>query len=156
MAFTSFLSDKQAYTGQQTAPAPATSSQLFESATFDSSASSSSGVPPVAAPALPTSSDLFAASAYDPAKLHPLAALGDNLDYLALEDAKVADLPGAGSALPSRGWADELCYGTGSTYLSGTYPSVHVGVWEECVGLGEGVLTRVVWDRSRSGWRMGS
>ncbi|KAJ9105776.1 hypothetical protein QFC20_004263 [Naganishia adeliensis] len=132
MAFTSFLSDKQAYTGQQTAPAPATSSQLFESATFDSSASSSSGVPPVAAPALPTSSDLFAASAYDPAKLHPLAALGDNLDYLALEDAKVADLPGAGSALPSRGWADELCYGTGSTYLSGL---VLGGAW----GLKEGM-----------------
>lgn len=121
MAFTSFLSDKQAYTGQQSAPAATSSSQLFQSATFDSSpspgAAGAAGTP--ATPALPTSSDLFAASAYDPAKLHPLAQLGDNLDYLALEDAKVADLPGSGSALPSRGWADELCYGTGSTYLSG-------------------------------------
>lgn len=120
MAFTSFLSDKQNYTQQSSAPAPATSSQLFQSASFDSSPSPSSGAAtPSSTPALPTSSDLFAASAYDPAKLHPLAQLGDNLDYLALEDAKVAELPGAGSALPSRGWADELCYGTGSTYLSG-------------------------------------
>lgn len=125
MAFTSFLSDKQNYTGAaQSAPQPATSSQLFQDASFSSSSSIPTGAAEASStptPSLPSSSDLFAASAYDPAKLHPLASLGDNLDYLALEDAKVADLPGAGSALPSRGWSDELCYGTGSTYLSGQY-----------------------------------
>ncbi|GHJ89110.1 hypothetical protein NliqN6_5512 [Naganishia liquefaciens] len=136
MAFTSFLSDKQNYTGNaQSAPQPATSSQLFQDASFSSSSSIPTGAEAASStptPSLPSSSDLFAASAYDPAKLHPLASLGDNLDYLALEDAKVADLPGASSALPSRGWSDELCYGTGSTYLSGL---VLGGAW----GLKEGM-----------------
>lgn len=36
-----------------------------------------------------------------------------------MEEDKVAELPGGQSALPSRGWTDELCYGTGTTYLSG-------------------------------------
>ncbi|KAJ8522724.1 hypothetical protein ONZ45_g732 [Pleurotus djamor] len=65
-----------------------------------------------------TASDLLMAS-YDPAKLHPLAQLGDKLDYLLLEDDKTSDLPGAGTAIPSRGWSDDLCYGTGTMYLSG-------------------------------------
>lgn len=53
--------------------------------------------------------------------LHPLASIQDQLEYLQLEDDKVSDLPGAATALPSRGWSDDLCYGTGTTYLSGTY-----------------------------------
>jgi len=57
--------------------------------------------------------------AYDPAKLHPLADLGDKLDYLLLDDDKTSELPGAGTAIPSRGWSDDLCYGTGTMYLSG-------------------------------------
>jgi import inner membrane translocase subunit TIM23 len=65
-----------------------------------------------------TASDLLMA-AYDPAKLHPLADLGDKLDYLLLEDDKTSELPGAGTAIPSRGWSDDLCYGTGTMYLSG-------------------------------------
>lgn len=65
-----------------------------------------------------TASDLLLA-AYDPAKLHPLADLGDKLDYLLLDDDKTSDLPGAGTAIPSRGWSDDLCYGTGTMYLSG-------------------------------------
>ena len=65
-----------------------------------------------------TSSDLLMA-AYDPARLHPLADLGDKLDYLLLEDDKTTDLPGAHTAIPSRGWSDDLCYGTGTMYLSG-------------------------------------
>ena len=67
-----------------------------------------------------TSSDLLL-GAYDPAKLHPLAGLEDKLDYLLLEDDKVSDLPGAGTAIPSRGWSDDLSYGTGTMYLSGSY-----------------------------------
>jgi import inner membrane translocase subunit TIM23 len=49
-----------------------------------------------------------------------MAGLGDKLDYLLLEDDKTTDLPGAGTAIPSRGWGDDLCYGTGTMYLSGT------------------------------------
>lgn len=30
----------------------------------------------------------------------------------------LSDLPGAQSALPSRGWSDDLCYGTGMTYIA--------------------------------------
>jgi hypothetical protein len=69
-----------------------------------------------------TASDLLL-GAYDPAKLHPLADLGDKLDYLSLEDDKTTDMPGAGSAIPSRGWSDDLCYGTGTMYLSGKWRS---------------------------------
>jgi mitochondrial import inner membrane translocase subunit TIM23 len=70
-----------------------------------------------------TASDLLMA-AYDPAKLHPLAELGDKLDYLLLDDDKTNELPGAGTAIPSRGWSDDLCYGTGTMYLSGAYRSL--------------------------------
>lgn len=72
-----------------------------------------------------TASDLLMA-AYDPARLHPLAQLGDKLDYLLLDDDKTTDLPGAGTAIPSRGWSDDLCYGTGTMYLSGLALG---GVW---------------------------
>ena len=68
-----------------------------------------------------TANDLLLA-AYDPAKLHPLAQLGDSLDYLVLDDAKKNELPGAGTAMPSRGFSDDLCYGTGTMYLSGKWP----------------------------------
>ncbi|MDI1489023.1 MAG: Mitochondrial import inner membrane translocase subunit tim23 [Ramalina farinacea] len=55
----------------------------------------------------------------DPSQLHPLAGLNqENLDYLSLEESALSDLPGSQSALPSRGWSDDLCYGTGITYLS--------------------------------------
>lgn len=58
---------------------------------------------------------------FDPSKLHPLAGIEDKLDYLLLDDDKTSDLPGAGTAIPSRGWSDDLCYGTGTMYLSGSY-----------------------------------
>ncbi len=77
-------------------------------------------------------SDLLLGS-FDPSKLHPLAGLEDKLDYLLLDDDKTTDLPGAGGAIPSRGWSDDLSYGTGTMYLSGPYalsvftssPSIH-------------------------------
>lgn len=67
-----------------------------------------------------TASDVLSGK-FDPTMLHPLASIQDQLEYLQLEDDKVSDLPGAATALPSRGWSDDLCYGTGTTYLSGTY-----------------------------------
>ncbi|EGN92195.1 hypothetical protein SERLA73DRAFT_191443 [Serpula lacrymans var. lacrymans S7.3] len=73
----------------------------------------------------------FLLGAYDPAKLHPMAQLSDKLDYLLLDDDKTSELPGAGTAIPSRGWSDDLCYGTGTMYLSGLALG---GVW----GVSEG------------------
>lgn len=56
----------------------------------------------------------------DPSQLHPLSGLNkDTLEYLTLEDSALSDLPGGQSVLPSRGFTDDLCYGTGITYLSG-------------------------------------
>jgi mitochondrial import inner membrane translocase subunit TIM23 len=53
----------------------------------------------------------------DPAALHPLANLDkETLDYIILEDEQIK----SAGALPSRGWTDDLCYGTGTTYLTGT------------------------------------
>ncbi|KAI1766391.1 Tim17-domain-containing protein [Hypoxylon sp. FL1150] len=55
----------------------------------------------------------------DPSLLHPLAGLDkDSLEYLSLEDSALSDLPGAQTAIPSRGFSDDLCYGTGITYLT--------------------------------------
>ena len=69
----------------------------------------------------------------DPTQLHPLAGLNqDTLDYLNLEESALSDLPGARSALPSRGWSDDLCYGTGISYV--TALSIG-GAW----GLAEGL-----------------
>jgi mitochondrial import inner membrane translocase subunit TIM23 len=62
---------------------------------------------------------LGSASLPDASKLHPLAGLNQQtLDYLSLDESTLSDLPGSKSALPSRGWSDDLCYGTGTTYLS--------------------------------------
>lgn len=53
----------------------------------------------------------------DPSALHPLAGLNaETLDYLTLEESPLT--PAAHAALPSRGWSDDLCYGTGITYIS--------------------------------------
>ncbi|KKA26861.1 hypothetical protein TD95_002449 [Thielaviopsis punctulata] len=52
----------------------------------------------------------------DPTLLHPLAGLDkDTLEYITLDDAS---LPGGQSVIASRGFTDDLCYGTGITYLS--------------------------------------
>ena len=88
------------------------SASLLNSATFTRDG------PAVSADNAVTANDLLL-GAYDPAKLHPLAQLGDQLDYLVLDDDKTSELPGAGTAIPSRGWSDDLCYGTGTMYLSG-------------------------------------
>ncbi|OQE46761.1 hypothetical protein PENCOP_c001G02156 [Penicillium coprophilum] len=69
----------------------------------------------------------------DPSRLHPLAGLNqDALDYLSLDDSALDNLPGSRSVLPSRGWSDDLCYGTGTTYLVALATG---GAW----GLAEGL-----------------
>ncbi|KAF2748852.1 mitochondrial import inner membrane translocase subunit tim23 [Sporormia fimetaria CBS 119925] len=65
----------------------------------------------------------------DPTALHPLAGLNqDTLDYLNLDDG----VPDNHSALPSRGWSDDLCYGTGVSYVTALTIG---GAW----GLAEGL-----------------
>ncbi|KAK6508427.1 Mitochondrial import inner membrane translocase subunit tim23 [Arthrobotrys conoides] len=91
------------------------------------SASSSGGIAEahdvfVPAPFDPSSaadvSSFLNTPAFDPSSLHPLAGLDEGLEYLKLEDETLSDLPGSNSFLPSRGWSDDLCYGTGTTYLA--------------------------------------
>ncbi|PWN28935.1 Tim17-domain-containing protein [Jaminaea rosea] len=68
----------------------------------------------------PTASSLFSGAQFDAARLHPLAGLGkDEVEYLDIVDNQPNQLEGARTALPSRGWSDDLSYGTGTTYLSG-------------------------------------
>jgi mitochondrial import inner membrane translocase subunit TIM23 len=91
--------------------------QFLRSASFARGEGSSSTAPYI--PDAMTASDLLNGGALDPARLHPMAQIGDKLDYLLLDDDQVNQLPGAETALPSRGFSDDLCYGTGTTYLSG-------------------------------------
>ncbi|KAI7859006.1 Tim17/Tim22/Tim23/Pmp24 family-domain-containing protein [Circinella umbellata] len=61
---------------------------------------------------------------YDAAKLQPMTVQG-GIDFLQVEDqygsaGAGGAAPMGGAALtPSRGWTDDLCYGTGTTYLAG-------------------------------------
>lgn len=85
----------------------------------------------------------FLNTAYDPARLHPLAGLGGTggLDYLNLED-DAGSLPGAhggGGILPSRGWSDDLTYGTGLTYITGAFPPF-------CIRHARFLLTYLPWE----------
>ncbi|KAG8797475.1 Mitochondrial import inner membrane translocase subunit tim23 [Serendipita sp. 398] len=108
MSLFGFLQDKQV----KEESAPQTSASTISGVTF----SKPENVP---VKEVVTATDVLA-GAYDPSKLHPLAAIGDSLDYLLLDDDKINALPGAATALPSRGWSDDLCYGTGTTYLAAT------------------------------------
>jgi import inner membrane translocase subunit TIM23 len=98
------------------------SNDILGNARFSTSSSASS---PNRYDDAPTASSILGAtSSIDPSALHPLAGLVDNkdLDYLLLDDDKISGVEGGKSVLPSRGWGDELCYGTGSTYLAGAFP----------------------------------
>lgn len=110
-ALTGQKSNQNSSSQQSNAPPPPTTptpSTSFSSPPFDPS--SAQGV----------DSFLTTSTFADPSQLHPLAGLDrDALDYITLEDSALSDLPGGQSALPSRGWSDDLCYGTGLTYLSG-------------------------------------
>ncbi|KAA8897078.1 Tim17/Tim22/Tim23/Pmp24 family-domain-containing protein [Sphaerosporella brunnea] len=62
-------------------------------------------------------SSFLTPAVHDPSQLHPLAGLGGDLTYLDLDEAALSSLPGGRTLFPSRGWSDDLCYGTGATYL---------------------------------------
>ncbi|KAI9490161.1 Tim17/Tim22/Tim23/Pmp24 family-domain-containing protein [Zychaea mexicana] len=60
---------------------------------------------------------------YDAAKLQPMTVQG-GIDFLQVEDqyggsGGGAAIAGGAALTPSRGWTDDLCYGTGTTYLAG-------------------------------------
>lgn len=55
----------------------------------------------------------------DPSRLHPLAGLEKGVEYLDLEEEQLSTLEGSQGLIPSRGWTDDLCYGTGAVYLIG-------------------------------------
>ena len=87
---------------------PSSSSSHHHSTVFDS-ATADQGV----------DSFLKSSSFADPSQLHPLAGLDrDTLEYITLEDSALSDLPGSQSFIPSRGFTDDICYGTGITYLT--------------------------------------
>ncbi|EST08746.1 Mitochondrial inner membrane translocase subunit Tim17/Tim22/Tim23/peroxisomal protein PMP24 [Kalmanozyma brasiliensis GHG001] len=69
---------------------------------------------------VPNAASLLGDRSLDLGSLGPLAGLGkDDLEYLDLTDSAPSSMEGARTAVPSRGWSDDLCYGTGTTYLSG-------------------------------------
>ncbi|GKT43687.1 mitochondrial import inner membrane translocase subunit tim23 [Colletotrichum spaethianum] len=102
---------------QKDAGAPQTSPAAQEpTTTFNSPPATTTQFDPSAGSGV--ESFLQSSAFADPAQLHPLSGLNkDTLEYLSLEDATLADAPGQ-SVLPSRGFTDDLCYGTGVTYLA--------------------------------------
>ncbi|KAF6814352.1 mitochondrial import inner membrane translocase subunit tim23 [Colletotrichum plurivorum] len=100
-------SQKDSGASQTTTPSESSATLQATPSSFDPSAGS--GV----------ESFLQSSSFADPSQLHPLSGLNkDTLEYLSLEDAALSDVPGGQSVLPSRGFTDDLCYGTGVTYLT--------------------------------------
>lgn len=73
--------------------------------------------------------DFMSSLTYDAQKLQP-AALQGGLDFLQIEDSPVSSSGNRGSLAPSRGWSDDLCYGTGTTYLAGLTLGGAVGMAE--------------------------
>lgn len=54
-----------------------------------------------------------------PSQLHPLAGLERGVEYMDLEEEQLSTMEGSQGLIPSRGWTDDLCYGTGAVYLVG-------------------------------------
>lgn len=110
---------------QSASPSSSPSDQLLD----DSSAATTFSTPTTD----DVSSFINTPGTFDVATLHPLAGLNkDTLDYLSLDDSALDNLPGSRSILPSRGWSDDLCYGTGVTYLSALMLG---GAWGMAEGL---------------------
>lgn len=112
-SFWDTLTGRKSSSSSSASPAPASTSadsaptSVFASPPFDTS--EAQGV----------DAFLKSSSFADPSQLHPLAGLNkESLEYLTLEDSVLSDLPGAQSVIPSRGFSDDLCYGTGITYLT--------------------------------------
>ncbi|OAP59456.1 hypothetical protein AYL99_06754 [Fonsecaea erecta] len=123
-----------AFTGRKSSRQQSEASTHPQSSS-SSSSSSSSFTPTHFDPTTATdvSSFLGSASLPDASKLHPLAGLNQQtLDYLTLDESQLSDLPGSRSILPSRGWSDDLCYGTGVVYLAALTTG---GMWGLIEGL---------------------
>lgn len=74
--------------------------------------------------------DFMSNMQYDTAKLHPLAVQG-GIDFLQVDDPQQSASFGGGATFtPSRGWTDDLCYGTGTVYLGGLTLGGAVGLAE--------------------------
>lgn len=115
----------------QAAPAAVPVTEQHDTATTDYLRSHSFDSPTHEVTNAPTAADLLHNTALDPAKLHPLANISaDDLEYLEIDDDKPNTLDGARTALPSRGWSDDLCYGTGTTYLGGLTVGALMGLRE--------------------------
>lgn len=56
---------------------------------------------------------------FDTKRLHPLAGLENGIEYMDLEEEQLSTMEGSQGLIPSRGWTDDLCYGTGAVYLLG-------------------------------------
>lgn len=105
--------------GSQSTGSPAPNTTFTASPSSSSSSTSSSPFALSPPEATDVSSFLSGTALPDPSQLHPLANLDSStLDYLSLDESALSDLPGSRSALPSRGWSDDLQYGTGITYLT--------------------------------------
>jgi mitochondrial import inner membrane translocase subunit TIM23 len=123
-ALTVPMSIWDAFTGRKSSSSSSSSASSASSTRSSNTLPSQSPSPYTPAPFDPSvaqdvSSFLGSASLPDASQLHPLAGLNQQtLDYLSLDESTLSDLPGSRSALPSRGWSDDLCYGTGVTYLT--------------------------------------
>lgn len=107
-ALTGQKSNKESSSRQSNAPSTPEPTTTYAPPSFDPSTAQGVGAF--------LNSSTFA----DPSQLGPLAGLNqDALEYITLDDSALSELPGGQSVLPSRGWTDDLCYGTGITYLSG-------------------------------------
>ncbi|GAB5592336.1 Mitochondrial import inner membrane translocase subunit tim23 [Umbelopsis nana] len=74
--------------------------------------------------------DFMTQAALNSSRLHPMATQG-GIDFLQLEETAGGGVSAGGAALtPSRGWTDDLCYGTGTTYLAGLTLGGAVGLAE--------------------------
>ncbi|CCD27357.1 protein transporter TIM23 NDAI_0K01660 [Naumovozyma dairenensis CBS 421] len=100
--------------GNSTAPAssiPSSSSSVSQTQANNTNSSSGFDTNPL--------TNVFNNVSFDPARLHPLAGLDKGVEYLDLEEEQLSTLEGSQGLIPSRGWTDDLCYGTGAVYLLG-------------------------------------
>lgn len=79
----------------------------------------------------PSTADILGGGSYqlDLSKMYPLAGLGkDDLEFLDIVDDAPSSLDP--TALPSRGWGDNLSYGTGTAFLGGQLLGAVLGIRE--------------------------
>ena len=86
------------------------SAVLNENATGDS---------PIDTSKLTSITSILTTPGFDTSRLHPLAGLEKGVEYMDLEDEQLSTMEGSQGLIPSRGWSDDLCYGTGAVYLAG-------------------------------------